>query len=770
MNPPNKPGTQGGQVLSFQVGTNHLKDYFRILMARRWVLASVVVCVMSAVLVMVMMQKPVYTAHTQLLIDTNSRNITGFESTESPLNGELTRRAYIDTMVQLVTARPLLERTFRAFNFGERLAFRESPDPIPDFGNRIHANLVRNTSLVNLSFDWPDREESAQVLNYLTQEYIAETRKRRLGVTLESYEALQKKADELRPKVEAAFRTMHDFMVLHNMVSFDRSASIVADQLKDLTGQLADLRKERGRLESQFNSVSAILEASRSGGTIEVRATGDGATVSGGTSQVAVSLVEADLSSIPEVAESQIVRDLKLSYLQSKQALDDLSKTFGPQHNEVVTTKARLEAIAERMNQEILSILGGVEIKYRRMREEEAQMQKQLQDQEEAFIRFKDLEQKYNVYDTDYQTLKKTLETINRRLEEIEIVTAAGSKNDNIYIIEIAVPPVKPSKPNRKLSLAVALVLSFGIGGSLCFFLDYLDTTIKGRDDVSTLLGLPVLGYVPALSSRELVINDDDALKETMKPELVAVYRPRSSIAEAFRTVRTGILFSGTSAEIRHLLVSSASPQEGKTTTSVNTALALAQSGKRVLLIDADMRKPRLHRVFTLDNSFGLSNMLVGGEVPTQLDQYSCYKDLDTLYVLPCGPIPPNPAELLGNGRIPELLRIWDQIFDMVVFDTPPVINVTDAAVLSQYVHGAILVLRSFATQRELAMAARNTLVNAQARILGVVLNNVDVPKGGYYSYDNYYYYQSYYYYYGSGDQQARRMRRRRGARSGRKG
>ena len=748
----------------------HLKDYFRILLARRWVLASVVLLVAVSSLVWLLLQQPQYMSTATLLIDTNRSTLTGFQDVEQPVIGELSRRSYVDTMVQLLTARPLLERTFSFFNLGDRLEYKELKDPVGPFAKHFTVAAVRNSQLLKVSFSWSEPAKSRDILDYLVQEFITETRKRRLGVTLEGYQALQDKAEPLRQKVEGKAAELNNFMLSHNMVSFDRTADILVNHLKDLGTRLTQVQKDRISYEGTYQNTMQLLnvaEAQASGAAVLLP---DGTVVTGGPAagQPGDSLLDrVNIRDLPEVGENQVVRDLKRELLNLQQELENLNKAFGTKHPTVIATQARLTSTSQKLEEEVYSILIGIKVRFERLQREEQELTKQLREEEDRVIQFKVLEQDYNRIDAEYQTVKKTYDAIQKRLEEIEIVNAAGSRNDNIFVVEPPKVPVRPYKPQKARTLALALILGVLLGCGCCFFIDYLDTTIKGKDDIQNLLHLPVLGYVPAIGYREIARTAGEVNK-SIPPELFSVHRPRSSLAESFRSIRTAITLSGRIENMRHLLVSSASSQEGKTMVSTNISLAMAQAGKKVLLVDADMRKPRVHKVFGLDNRSGLSQMLVGGEVPATLEGYTQYPDQPNLYVLPCGPIPPNPAELLGNGMITQLLAQWDKIFDMVVFDTPPIINVTDSAVLCQYLSGAILVFRSFATQRELAVVARNNLAQAQGRIFGVVLNNVDVPRGGYYSYDNYYYYSGYYYYYGDGEggRKVRERRRRHRSRS----
>jgi len=278
---------------------------------------------------------------------------------------------------------------------------------------------------------------------------------------------------------------------------------------------------------------------------------------------------------------------------------------------------------------------------------------------------------------------------------------------------------------------------------------------------VEAVIDAPVIGYVPAVGTREL--SRSEAQGNTRLPELVALYRPRSAIAEAFRSTRTALAFTGGNQSPGRFMVTSALPREGKTLVSINLAIALSRAGKKVLLVDADMRKPQVHKVFRFPFEPGLSNVLNGTDGRSPRDLIRPVPDVENLSCLPSGSLPPNPAELLGSARMRELVEELSSQFDVVVFDTPPVVNVTDAMVLCQHVLGAVLVVRAFSTQRDLVKRVAETFAQGNQRILGIVLNTIDVPRSEYYSYDSYYTYaHGSYYYYGDDNVTPPRKRRRR--------
>jgi len=714
----------------------HLRDYLRVVSARRWIVISVFFTVVLIVTVAVLVQTPIYRAKAQLLIEPAKFNPTEFKEVHDPtltgLGGEMSRREFYETQYKLIVARPVLEKTFHQLGFGTTEEFRGAANPIDGFAGLFSVTPVRRSRLVSVTFEWRDPELAARVLDYLVNEYIAEYRRRSLGVTVGGLQALKEKADELRPKVEAKAEELQTFMVKHSMVSLERTQNIIVERLRELNKSLSEVEREKIQCESVHRTVQNAIGRN------------------------------LPLEDMPEVAGSLSIRDLKLEYIRAKQDLADLSGRFGPNHPEVVAAKTKMRTVAQKIEEEVRSVLAATKAQYERSQRQMDEIRRELAEQEKRVLDFNRVAIGYNILKDAAETLRNAYEAITKRIEEIEISMAAGSKDDNIFIISRPEVPAKAAKPRKRRSVVLGALAGLALGLGLCFFVDYLDVTVKTREDVEKHLGVPVLGYVPAVRENELA-GDNGRAASTL--ELLALTRPHSNVAEAFRSIRTSLAFSSPEGQLRKLLVTSSCPSEGKTLVSINVALAFAQAGKKTVLIDTDLRKSRVHRILGVSPSPGLTNLIAGEGPTSERSAIREVEGVENLSVLPCGPMPPNPAELLGSSVATELLVRLEQEFDMLVLDSPPVVNVTDSAVLSQYVQGAVLVVRTFSTQTDLARHATELLLQAQGKVLGVVLNNVDVPRGGYYGYDDYYYYANRYYYYGGGDGEdsmPRRTRRRR--------
>jgi len=311
-------------------------------------------------------------------------------------------------------------------------------------------------------------------------------------------------------------------------------------------------------------------------------------------------------------------------------------------------------------------------------------------------------------------------------------------------VTEIAIPPDTPVSPRRLTTVLAAMILSTLFGMGLALFLEYLDDTIRSTEEVEKYLQLPALAAIPTMNSipkhKLLLVGSNEGEEDAPQSPLLIASDPRSSLAEAYRHLRTSILLSTAGHAPKSLLITSSLPSEGKTTTATNTAISLAQTGARVLIIDADMRRPRLHSIFIVENDIGLSTLLASELSDQEITSAIKQDEKSKLFIMTSGPIPPNPAELIGSEHMASLLKRLQTKFTHVVIDSPPIASFTDGVLTASMVDGVILVVHAGRSSRQVVRRSRQLLQEIGAKIFGVVLNQVNLNTK-----DNYYYYQSYY-------------------------
>jgi len=691
-------------------GEPDLRDYLNVVMRRRWLLVATVALSLLASVVYVYTRTPIFRAVCRIELQPKRATVMKVEEVYDPTYGAATGgatmlRQFLETQYRLILSRPLLRKTYEEMGFAEMEEFRDAEDPIRGFAKCFSVTGVRNSFLADVAFEWKDKVLARDTVQCLVRHFKASKQALAQGLGEQGLEELKATAERLRPELEAKADELQNFIGKYNMISLEEDLNIVSQRLRDLSESHTAAQTRRIASESRYANILGALTTQRSP------------------------------EEMPEVVDSQSIRDLKLEYIRTKLLCSDLENSLGPNHPQAKSAAATLATIAEKLELEVRSVLASAQAEYLRARKEEADLKAVMEEQDKRAKEFSTIRTKYKVLKDAYDRTGATYGEVRKRINEIEITMASSIRDDGILIAEPAEVPSKPFKPRKALALGMAGIFGVILGLGLCFFVDYLDTSVKSKEDIEELTGGPILGYVPSFANGYAA----DGKKYTGPLELLAVEHPRSASAEVFRSIRTALGFTrrGT-GECCRFAVTSALPSEGKTLVSVNVALALARTGKKVLLVDADLRRPRVHKIFGFDHSPGLSNLFAADDEKT-LEEVVRDAGQAGLSVVPSGPLPPNPAELLNSPRMGELIGEMGRHFDFVVFDTPPMVNVTDSAVLSQRVDGALLVVRTFATDRSAVVRARELLNGADVHLLGVVVNGADAPRTGY-EYERYYY------------------------------
>ena len=709
----------------FHAPDTTLTDYLRVISTRRWLVLSTFFTICLLAVLWVFTRTPMYRSTAILQIAPGAPSVAPFRPVlESGSFASAPLRDFLETQVRLIASERLVAETIEEFGIHDMPEFRETKNLASRFKHYFAVEPIRRTWLVEVSFNWPDPKLGAKILDYQVKRYVEDYGDRRIELATRGLVDLRKQKEEIFPKVEAARRALQEFKQEHNIISFDQTYNTIA---ADLMARSKGVSTARQELAESMTGLAEVERALREKKGVE---------------------------SLPEVLESQLVRDYRNQKAVCEQGLREGLKRFGENHPEIKSYRAKLESIKENIQIEIARIVDSVRTEHSQAEKLLARRLVELAEQEQVVLAFSKLKGRYDALKTALDTQNETYKDVLKRVDEIEISNATNLRGGTIRIEQRPKVETKPAKPRKVLilSLAVLMGLAFGIG--FAFLLDCLDTTLKSKEHVSRYLGLNLLGYVPGVP--ELAGGS----RHHTRFALAAGLHPRSAVAEAFRSIRTALSFSVAAQDVRHIMVTSASPSEGKTLVAANVAAAIAQTGKRVLLVDADMRKPAVHKIMEADQTPGLTNLLVG-EGASSIEEVVRPTDMPNLFYMASGPTPPNPAELIGCDRMKALLEQFTDMYDRVIIDTPPVINVTDPAVLCNEAHGVVFVVRGFRTQREVARRAIEVLAQSNAQLLGVVLNNVDVPRGAYY-YDSYYRYQQYYYYAEDGTKRKRSKKERR--------
>lgn len=686
----------------------HLWDYVHLILQRLPLALSVFVGVLVLTAVYTWTRTPRYEARSRLLIERSPVDLTDIKDVYDATRVGISQREYLQTRAKLILSRPVAEKALQETDLISDRGFAESRDPAEKLMKMLVVEPVRNSQLIDVSIQREDPKQAASIVNAVVKAFRGENSKRRMGVSDEGIAELRKKAEELREKLDKALRELHAFMAKSKIVSFEKAQNIVVERLRDLNKNLTKFQPMRMKLEARVKAAQAAVA--------------DGVSV----------------DSLPDVIGSPVIRELKLDLARIDQEYSQMLIRLGENHVQVQAISSRMSAARTRLALEASAILSALRTEYEQARSEEKLLEKALAEQEEAVLRLNQLAVEYDFLARSKDSVENAYNTVIRRIEEIGM-NRIGGQGEDVFVISRAEVPAEKTWPNPTKTMGVGFVLAVFLSVGLCFFLDYMDTTVKDESDVVNILGTGVLASVPDAGA-DLKNSDGSPLPGTI--------HSRGHFAESFRNLRTAIALSGTQDAPRSIVITSTIPGEGKSLLAANLALAETQAGKKTLLVDSDLRKPTLHRLLGVKSEKGLSNLLA--QRNSKLEDAVVETNMEGFFLMPCGPIPPNPVELLHTDRFDAIVKEAEALFDMVIFDSPPSLSLVDALVMGRNVDCAILVARSFVAPKAAAAHVMKCFRDNGARFLGVVLNNVDVPKQRYF-HPYYSYYARYGYHYGDG-------------------
>ncbi|MFP5265434.1 MAG: GumC family protein [Blastocatellia bacterium] len=573
---------------------------------------------------------------------------------------------------------------------------------------------VKETRALRISFSHADPEIAADVANSVAGTFLSRNFENKTQKFTDAAKWLDESTRKLKAKVQEAEEKLADYTREHGIFLTDKEGTLTTTKLSRLHDEVLRAESDRMLKQSLFDEVKQ-----------------------GRVQKNPEAYADLLFKTSPKLVELQ----KELGELEMQSA--EMSNKYGPDNPKVKETDLKIAAINRQLMDSRTSLEEKLKTEYERavrvesdLRNALARAKGEATEQNQASIQYNILKQEVDTNKTLYQDfLQKTNQAEAQKVEQ----------QNNLLIIEAAQAPGAPVGPRRMFTILLGLMLSTAAGVGLAFFLEYLDNTIKTVEDVSRYAQLPALSVIPATGGgahRKLSSKSKKAIGAAasasglpVRAEQLVSLDTRSSAAEAYRVLRTSVLLSAAGQPPKTILITSGQPGEGKTTTAINTAISLSQLGASVLIIDCDLRRPTTHKVLGVDHIQGLSTYLSRNNVA--LDEVIQKLPIANLSLLPCGPIPPNPAELIISERMKEMLRELADRYDHIIIDSPPLINVTDPVILSTMVDGVILVVHGGKSTRDIVRRARQELSSVGAKIFGVVLNNVDLRREGY---DNYYY------------------------------
>ena len=562
-----------------------------------------------------------------------------------------------------------------------------------------------------MSYTGPDPALAASIVNTLTEEFIEQHLEGKYDATTRASDFLRRQLEDLQIQVEQSEQELLDYARRNSILNLSERETIARKRLADLSDELTEAESELITRQARFEAAQSASE-----------------------------------SELPEALKTDAVRRLEDRLSKARSQLASYSSRFGPEWPTVKETRLEIEDLESQLAQERHGAITGARQEYEFASDRHEKLSAAASNQKLLVEDLNERSIQYNILKREVDSNKELYEGLLQRLKEAGV--AAGLRSSNIRIADSAEPPRGASSPRRTRALTLALILGLFVGTGMVFLMDALDNTLKSSDDVTQHLGLPALGMVPSLGPKEKAHHrfrwPFGEPPPKGRPHLVESTESlqQARALEAYRSLRTALLLSHSGNPPQVILVTSALPGEGKSTTVANTAVALAQTGARTLIVDLDMRQPRLADSFGMSVEQGMSTFLSGiSDISSQIYETG----VENLFLVSAGPRAPNPAELISSDRMFTGMQLMREYFTYVVIDTPPVLELSDALAASPHADGVILVARGGKTPRKTVQRAADGLVQVGAKLFGVLLNDVDVDKSGYGYYHGYGYNRGYF-------------------------
>ncbi|MCM2285300.1 MAG: polysaccharide biosynthesis tyrosine autokinase [Desulfobacula sp.] len=718
----------------------HLRDYLRIVIKRKGSILTFFVLTMLIVIIATFTATPLYLAGTKVMIERNTAGSLTTSSTYSPYDPE-----FIETQNQLIMSTAVIEKAVENLNpdkiydaflkkaedqksyiqamggwlkdqyvsvkkiLGIETLFSGSDDAvkktisedIPPTKAQILADMIKggisvtpveNSRILQIGYLSDNPALSMKVADAVAQAFIDVLVDMQMEVSGYSINWMSQKAEVQRKKLEESEQELQEYKKQQDIVTIEDKETVLPERLADLSKNMTVSETKRKELLAVYNQVKNVRRE--------------------------------QLETIPAVVANVSLESINQKIIAADQKVSELSKKYGPKHPKMITAKNELEGLKNKKYSELEKVVETIKNEYLLAEENERSLKGLVDQTRFEAERFGDKAIQLGMLQRKVDTNRFLYDALVKKMKERDLTER--NQAVNVWIIEKAEFPKIPAKPNKKRNILLGIVLGLFGGIGLAFFFEYLDNTVKAPEDVEEKYNIPVISTI-------------DLIKDKKQTVVQTVMNDASSlIAESFKGMRTAVLLSSADDPPKILLVSSFTPGEGKSSISASLAMSLAHAGKKVLLIDADMRRPVQHKNFNIENSSGLSSFLAGVSAENQI---RVENPIENLYLITSGPIPPNPSELLSSKKLKDLLSNVSVDYDMIIIDTPPLASVTDPVILSTLVDGVILVTWAGKTTYEMLGKGLKQLREVDAPLIGVVLNRFNAKKSGYYyNYGDYYY------------------------------
>jgi len=697
---PNAPS--GNTEFSASESLN-LRHYWHVMLERRWLVITAFISVFILSIIYLVKATPIYQATATLQINKESNSVMDIGA---PIVFNSNDQEYLQTQYKNLLSRSLIESVVEDLDLKKDERYSQAQDTVRAVEGDITISPVRLSRLGGVSVEHPSPRVAAEIANKLLQNFLALNQDQKRDRALDSYNFLTSQVQGLANDVRQARRAVFDFRKKEQMPSLEESQNTLKAQLDQANANYLQAQEEAVQAQQRLDTVNNLIAEMKS----ENR--------------------ELDISSIPEIASSVIIQGLRIDRARAQAELAKLEERYLEKWPAVKEAKEQIEEYTNRIQEQAQYELEALKTaaRFSRAKADRAKASYELAQREMS--RLNELKVEYDNLVMEQEQSEQIYLTMLGKTKEMDLNTK--DMYQNLVIVDQAIVPFNPVKPRKALTLLLGMIGGMGLGFALAFFANYLDDSVKSQDDVETYLKLNFLGYIPNIKSNSLVERDQQAH-----------LHPQSNAAEGFRTVRAAISLVHKSDKFKVLAFTSTIPSEGKSLVTSNLAIVTAQTGVRTLLIDADLRRPSIHKAFQMQSPVGLSAYLTGQV--TDVDEIIHKTDIPNLDIMCCGAVPDNPSELVGSKKMGELLNAVRDKYDRVFVDCPPVSAVSDPLMVASRTDGIVFVTKFNKIRRDHARRTIQRIQDAGVFILGNVINDIDFEGKDSYYY-SYYYYQNRYY------------------------
>jgi polysaccharide biosynthesis transport protein len=702
-----------------------IRRYWHILLKRRWLILGVVAVVVTGAAVVTFRQTRIYQARVSLIVDVAAPQVLGTtvrEVVDLGASNYWMSRDYLASQSDIIKSRDLALRVVDQLNLMDVREFW--PPGLPRSArtkdaaaDRIMASIQvtnpRENRIIEVYVAHWDPQMAARLCNGVAEAYLAFNLDHKHGSAKDAVKWLSDQLDDLRKELNQSELALHEFKKQNNVLSvpMEDKANLLTKRIDKLSDHVTEIQMKRVELGAKRKQMLALRSEDP---------------------------LKADSSAV--MNETPMMAELRKGYAEEYRKLIDLKTRYLENHPLVRAQQGKLDASLQHLRREIDNSLQVNEARYSAVVDAERNLASAVEVAKKEALDLNLRQIDYNRLRRHQENTEKLYGVVLSRMKESDL--SANLRTSNIRLLDRATIPKAPVSPRVQINLLLALAFGLLAGILLAVLIESLDTTVKSQAEVEAISGLPFLGILPSIQQAQNFIRQGNGVVDPRK-DLYLHTNPKSAVAECARSIRTNLLFMAPDRPLTSLVVTSPGPREGKTTTAISMAIAMAQGGERVLLVDTDLRRPRVHRTFGVSGEVGFTAVMLGQSSLTDAVKTT---EVPNLYVLPCGKQPPNPAELLNTVRFGALLDEMRAHYDRIILDSPPVVAVTDAAVLGARADGVLVVVKALQTAREGLRHTVRVLGDVGAHVLGCVLNDLDLENR---TYGQYYYYYTQRYGYG---------------------